>query len=93
MKEFDPLLLSRVRLGVISVLMTREYASFPDLRVLLELTQGNLGAHVQKLEEAGYVKARRRFVGKKPETSYRLTDKGRRAFLSHVEQLKKIADG
>lgn len=93
MKEFDPLLLSRVRLGVISVLMTREVATFPDLRTILELTQGNLGAHVQKLEEAGYVKARRRFVGKKPETSYRLTDKGRRAFLSHVEQLKKIADG
>jgi len=91
--QFDPLLLSQVRLGVISVLMTRKEATFSDLKSLLDLTQGNLGIHLKKLEESEYVKIWKEFVRNKPRTSCRITARGRTAFLGHVEKLKKIARG
>ena len=69
--EFDPLLLSQARLGIVSVLMTRPEATFSDLKSLLGMTQGNLGVHLRKLEEAGYVEVRKEFVDRKPDF-YRL---------------------
>ena len=73
---FDPLLLSQVRLGIMSVLLSRPAASFSDLKALLSLTQGNLGIHLQKLEDSKYVAVTRSFVGKKPRTTCRITAKG-----------------
>ena len=89
--NFDPLLLSQARLGIISVLMTRSEASFSDLKGLLGLTQGNLGVHLRKLEEGGYVEVRKEFVERKPRTTAAITDAGRAAFQTHVEQLGRIA--
>jgi DNA-binding MarR family transcriptional regulator len=89
--SYDPLLLSQVRLGIVTVLITRKDASFSDLKSLLGLTQGNLGIHLQKLEEAGYVATKKAFVKRKPRTTVRITAKGRDAFLRHVEQLEKVA--
>ena len=89
--EFDPLLLSPVRLGVLSVLMTRSEASFSDLKELLAVTQGNLGLHLQKLEEGGYVAVDKAFVERRPRTTCRITAAGRRAFLAHLAQLQQIA--
>jgi len=91
--RFNPLLLSQVRLGVISVLMSRREATFSDLKSLLGLTQGNLGIHLKKLEEADYIRVKKEFVRNKPRTSCRITARGRKAFLEHVEQLAKIARG
>jgi DNA-binding MarR family transcriptional regulator len=89
--EFDPVLLSQVRLGVVSVLLTRGQASFPELQGLLGLTQGNLSTHLKKLENAGYVEIEKAFVDRKPRTTVTLTKSGRKAFLRHVEQLSRIA--
>jgi DNA-binding MarR family transcriptional regulator len=91
--RFDSLLLSQVRLGVISVLMSRREATFSDLKALLGLTQGNLGIHLKKLEEADYIKIKKEFVRNKPRTTCRITARGRKAFLGHVEQLERIARG
>ena len=91
--RFDPLLLSQVRLGVISVLMTRKEATFSELKSLLGLTQGNLGIHLKKLEEADYVTIKKEFVRNKPRTTCRITARGRNAFLEHVEKLGRIARG
>ena len=91
--DFDPVLLSRARLGIVTVLMRRAAATFPDLKDLLGLTQGNLGVHLNKLEEEGYVSVRKEFVRRKPRTTARLTAKGRKAFLAHVEKLARIARG
>ncbi len=88
---FDPLLLSQVRLGIMSVLLSRPAASFSDLKALLKLTQGNLGIHLQKLEEGGYVSIKKEFVKRKPKTTCRITARGRKAFLRHVTQLEEIA--
>lgn len=89
--DFDPLLLSQVRLGIVSVLLARTDATFSDLKQLLGLTQGNLGVHLRKLEDAGYVKVRKRFVGRKPETRAGLTAKGRTAFRQHLARLEALA--
>ena len=89
--DFDPVLLSRVRLGVVTVLMTRPDATFPDLKELLGLTQGNLSVHLTKLVEEGYVSIKKQFVRRKPRTTARLTAKGKKAFLAHVRKLEQIA--
>ncbi len=90
-QNFDPLLLSQARLGIIALLMTRRDATFSDMKSLLKMTQGNLGIHLQKLEEAGYVGVTKKFVDRKPRTTARITAKGKRAFLNHVEKLERIA--
>ncbi len=89
--KFDPVLLSQVRLGVISVLVSREDATFTDLKDLLGSTQGNLTVHLQKLEEAEYITVKKEFVRRKPRTTLRIAPAGRAAFLRHLEQLKGIA--
>ncbi len=89
---FDPVLLSRVRLGVVSVLVTRSSATFPDLKSLLGVTQGNLTIHLGKLEKAGYVAIEKDFVDRKPRTTVSLTKTGRDAFLRHVAALSRIAE-
>ena len=71
--NYDPVLLSQVRLGIVTVLITRKDATFSDLKSLLGLTQGNLGIHLQKLEEAGYVATKKAFVKRKPRTTVRIT--------------------
>lgn len=88
--EFDPAFLSQARLGIISVLITVEEATFPELKELLKLTQGNLGAHLRWLEEAGYVNVRKAFVGRKPRTTASLTESGRAAFKCHIATLEAI---
>ncbi|MCI0650950.1 MAG: transcriptional regulator [Planctomycetes bacterium] len=85
------MLLSQARLGIITVLMAREEVCFSDLRALAGLTQGNLGSHLQQLEEAGYVAIRKEFLDRKPRTTVRITARGRRAFLAHVARLNAVA--
>ena len=91
--RFDALLMSQVRLGIISVLVSRKDATFTDLKNLLDLTQGNLTIHLQKLEEGRYVAVKKEFVDRKPRTTCKITAKGRKAFLEHLEYLQSIADG
>ncbi len=71
-------------------LAVEEQVDFRHLRDLLKLTDGNLGAHLQKLEEAGYLRMEKTFVAKKPRTYISVTDKGRSAFQEHVAALEQI---
>jgi DNA-binding MarR family transcriptional regulator len=66
---------------------------FPKLKTVVEATDGNLGAHITTLENAGYVATEKDFVGKKPRTRIAMTPTGRRAFANHVAYLKEIIDG
>ena len=91
--KFDPMLMSQVRLGVISVLVARKDATFTDLKEILGLTQGNLTVHLQKLEDAGYVHVVKEFVKRRPRTTLSITAAGRDAFHQHLEQLRAIAEG
>ena len=91
--NFDPLLLSQVRLGVVAVLVERGRATFPELKELLGVTQGNLGIHLRKLEEGGYVTIEKDFVDRKPRTMLRLTAKGRAAYDRYRTHMLQVFDG
>ena len=86
----DELLLSKIRLGIIAELLTADWIAFSDLLRALAVSQGNLGAHLAKLVDAGYVDEEKSFVNRRPQTRYRLTHKGREAFVGHVQQLQSL---
>lgn len=85
-KEFE----SRVRLGIMSVLMVNDWVDFTEMKNLLEITDGNLASHSTALEKSKYIEVKKEFVGKKPKTSYRVTQNGRDAFASHLSALEKL---
>ena len=78
---------SKIRLGIMSVLMANESVDFTTMKSLLELTDGNLASHTRSLEELGYIHCEKKFIGRKPNTSYSITDKGREAFTAHIQAL------
>ncbi len=86
----DELLLSKVRLGVIAELLNFDWVAFSELARSLDVSNGNLGAHLSKLVDAGYVEEEKRFVNRRPLTRYRLTKRGRAAFAAHVTQLQGL---
>lgn len=88
--NLDALFLSRMRLGIMSALAAGDELDFAALKEVLEATDGNLGAHLAKLEEAGMIRARKRFIGRRPNTSYRITRQGQRAFGGYVENLADL---
>ncbi len=85
-KEFE----SRVRLGMMSVLMVNEWVDFTEMKNLLQVTDGNLASHSTALEKNEYIEIKKEFVGKKPRTSYKITETGKRAFQEHLAFLEKI---
>jgi DNA-binding MarR family transcriptional regulator len=88
----DELLLSKVRLAVIGQLVTARWVTFPELQNSIDVTNGNLGAHLAKLVDAGYVKEEKRFEGRRPQSRYQLTKAGRSALLKHVAALRALVD-
>lgn len=85
-KEFE----SRVRLGIMSVLMVNDWVDFTGMKNLLEVSDGNLASHSAALEKADYIEIKKEFAGKKPKTSYRVTQAGREAFTEHLNALEKL---
>jgi DNA-binding MarR family transcriptional regulator len=73
-----------------SVLMVNESADFSTLKELLGVTDGNLASHTKALELENYIAIEKQFIGKKPNTSYRTTKDGRKAFQDHIEALEKL---
>ena len=93
MVELNNVIHQPVRLRIMSSLVTLdpgEQIDFTYLRDLLKLTDGNLGAHLTKLENTGYIKIEKTFVARKPRTFVSTTGKGRDAFEAHVAALKEI---
>jgi DNA-binding MarR family transcriptional regulator len=88
-KIFD----NRIRLGVMSIVMVNEEISFNDLKQLLEVTDGNLATHLQTLEENGFLKVHKGFVGRKTNTTYSITKAGEKAFKEHLAALEKMIKG
>jgi len=84
---------SRIRLGVMSVLMMNEEVNFNDLKQMLEVTDGNLATHLVNLEENGFIKVHKGFVGKKTNTTYTLTKTGEKAFTDHITALESMIKG
>jgi DNA-binding MarR family transcriptional regulator len=85
-KLFD----SRIRLGIMSALMVNEEINFNDLKELMQVTDGNLASHLKSLEESGYIKVEKGFIGRKTNTTYSVTRAGEKAFKAHLEALEKM---
>ncbi|HLN31284.1 MAG TPA: transcriptional regulator [Gemmataceae bacterium] len=88
----DPTLHERGRLAIVSVLAAVESLPFTELRDTLEMTDGNLSVHLQKLEDKGYVAIAKRFVGRRPQTTCRISKLGRQAFARYLEHLQAIVE-
>ncbi len=81
---------SKIRLGIMSVLVANGSSDFATLKSLLELTDGNLASHARSLEEAGYLRCEKKFVGRKPNTTYIVTESGRNAFAAHIDAMERF---
>ncbi len=86
----DDRLLSKIRLGIVAELLSSRWVTFSELQRSLEVSHGNLGAHLAKLVEAGYIDEEKSFVDRRPLTRYRLTRAGRDAFTAHVKHLQSL---
>jgi len=93
MAKFNETIHQPVRLQIMAALVTLgadEEVDFSYLRDLLEVTDGNLGAHLRKLEESGYIKIKKEFVERKPRSFISVTHTGREVFKEHVAALEAI---
>jgi DNA-binding MarR family transcriptional regulator len=85
-KSFD----NRVRLGMMAVLIVNDWVEFKELKDMLGVTDGNLASHITALEKKELIEVKKVFVGKKPQTSYRVTMVGRKAFQEHLDALESL---
>ncbi|CAA6829889.1 MAG: Bsl7504 protein [uncultured Aureispira sp.] len=81
---------SRVRLGIMSILMVNEWVEFKALKGLLKVTDGNLASHLSALEKKELLLVHKEFVGKKPRTTYNATAEGRSLFKKHLSALEAL---
>ena len=85
-KKFD----NKTRLGIMSLLLVNEWVEFKFFKEMLGLSDGNLASHIKTLEAAKYIRVKKEFVGKKPQTSYAVTAAGKKAFNDHLDALEAL---
>jgi DNA-binding MarR family transcriptional regulator len=88
--HFNKAFESKVRLGIMSVLMVNNTADFNYLKELLQLSDGNLASHIKSLEELNYINIEKQFIGKKPNTTYSVSKEGKKAFNLHLKSLEDL---
>ena len=81
---------NRVRLGIMSVLIVNDSFDFNSLKETLGVTDGNLASHLKALEENNLIKVNKQFIGRKPNTSYSITETGAKSFRIHLKALEEI---
>jgi len=87
---FDPAFQAQARLAIMAALISKPTLDFKGLKEITGTTDGNLSTHTIKLEEWGYLEIKKSFVGRRPHSTYTLTNKGREAFKKYVETLNNI---
>lgn len=85
-KIFD----SRIRLGIMSLLIVNEYYNFNGLKETLKVTDGNLASHLKALEENGLIRVDKQFIARKPNTRYFITEQGNELFKKHLKALEDL---
>jgi len=89
-EELNKAFESRIRLGIMSILIASDWVDFAALKNQLQITDGNLASHLSALEKMNYIKIKKQFIGKKPNTSYAYTASGKKAFSDHIDALEKL---
>lgn len=90
--RIDDVIHGRMRLGIMAHLARTEIADFNDLKAALNATQGNLSVHLRKLENAGYIRIEKGYLGRKPRTRARLTRAGRKAFTAYLDAMDRLVE-
>ena len=88
--SLDDTIHAKARLAIMSILLLDGAATFGRLKEVLQLTDGNLGAHVRALEEAGYIEVKKDFWERRPRTTCAVTTAGRQAFGRYMETLQRL---
>ena len=88
--KLDKAFENRLRLQIMSVLVANQRYDFNSLKELLDVTDGNLASHLKGLEKEEYINVTKSFLGRKPNTTYQATEKGRAAFKAHLDALEKL---
>ncbi len=88
--ELNPIIHGKLRLAILSLLSSVDDAEFTWLRDKTGSTDGNLGAHLLKLEEANYISVEKKFILRKPVTLYRMTGQGRKALADYIRALRTL---
>jgi len=81
---------NRIRLGIMSILIVNDSYDFNSLKAALGVTDGNLASHLKTLEENDLIRVNKKFIGKKPNTSYSATESGEKIFRVHLKALEDI---
>lgn len=92
-KKLNKIIHERVRLGIMSTLSVRGKLTFNELKDLLKVTDGNLSVHSAILEKHKLIAIKKDFVGKKPRTTFHITDEGRKKFVAYIAELDKMVGG
>ena len=92
-EKIDEVIHGRLRLGIMAYLSGADSADFNGLKAKLQATDGNLSAHLRKLEDAGYVAIDKSFVDRKPLTRVTLTPEGRKAFTLYLDAMSRLVSG
>jgi DNA-binding MarR family transcriptional regulator len=90
LENFNKAFESKARLGIMAALSVSDSYNFNALKELSMLTDGNLATHLRSLEESGYISVEKTFVGRKPNTIYRITEEGKLAFEAHLNVLEQF---
>lgn len=88
--QLDPTIHSPIRLAILSILISVEFADFSYLKKATDTTDGNLSTHLSKLEQKGLIRIKKSFQKKKPLTTCSLTQKGRNAFSDYLKNLEQV---
>ena len=89
-ENFDRVLEHRVRLQIMGVLVANDSYDFSALKELLQATDGNLATHIKALEREKYITVLKTFIDRKPNTRYRVSERGRAAFRKHLDAMEEI---
>ena len=89
-REIDDVIHGRMRLSIMAFLSGAGSADFNELKTRIGGTDGNLSAHIRKLEEAGYVRVEKKFAGRRPLTICHLTKKGRNAWIAYIARMEEL---
>jgi DNA-binding MarR family transcriptional regulator len=92
-EHLDKVLEHRMRLQIMGILAANESFDFNTLKDFLQTTDGNLATHIKHLEREKYISISKSFVDRKPNTRYKISEKGRTAFRKHIEAMEEIIRG
>jgi DNA-binding MarR family transcriptional regulator len=91
-KELDDIIHARIRLAIMTILITRGKTDFKNLKKQTSTTDGNLSTHLRKLESADYIVVDKNFVDRKPVTTYEVSSKGKKAYKEYLKKLEELVN-